>query len=65
MGKINKDILERSVNEIKFKPNLIQWKNSHEVIDWFNNIKSKTNKCFMNFEIVNFYPSIKHYHLKV
>ena len=33
-------ILERIVNEIKFKSNIIQWENSHEVIDWLNNIKS-------------------------
>ena len=33
-------------------------------IDWFNNIKHKANKCFVNFDIVNFYPSIKHDHLK-
>ena len=64
IGKISKAILERIVNEIKFKSKLIQWKNSHEVVDWFNNIKHKANKCFVNFDIVNFYPSIKHHHLK-
>ena len=28
-----------------------------------NNIKNKNTKCFVNFDIVSFYPSIKDEHL--
>ena len=58
-GRISKTILEKTVNEIRFKSSLIQWKNSQDVISWFNNIKNKNTKCFVNFDIVSFYPSIK------
>ena len=35
-----------------------QWKNTMNVADWFNNIKSKNNCAFTQFDIVEFYPSI-------
>ena len=37
---------------------LIQWKNSVEVIKWFTNIPNKSTKCFLSFDIVDYYPSI-------
>ena len=30
------------------------------MLEWFNNIDNIKNKCFVNFDIVNFYPSISH-----
>ena len=41
LGKISKAILEKTVKEIRAKFPLTQWKNSCDVIVWFNNIKHK------------------------
>ena len=38
----------------KFK----QWKNTYSVIDWFKSLKNKKNLTFLQFDIVEFYPSI-------
>ena len=35
-----------------------QWRNTQEVIHWFNEIQDKTDKYFIKFDIVSFYPSI-------
>ena len=35
-----------------------QWRNSTGVISWFINIKDKSRKSFISFDIVDFYPSI-------
>ena len=63
LGRISKTILEKAVRDIRAKTPLTQWKNSHDVIVWFENIKQKNKKCFLTFDIINFYPSIKHQHL--
>ena len=33
------------------------------MIEWFNNIDNIKNKCFVNFDIINFDPNIIHEHL--
>ena len=63
LGKISKAILDKIINDIRQKTNLTQWNNSNNVIQWFNNIQNKANKCFITFEIVEFYPSITKQHL--
>ena len=35
-----------------------QWKNSHSVIEWFKNIRNKSNASFFVFDIESFYHSI-------
>ena len=42
---------------------MIQWKNSKEVTSWFNNIAEKKKQCFINFDIVEYYPSIRKDHV--
>ena len=59
IAKISKAILDRVANDVRKASNLTQWKNSREVVSWFNNINHKGNKCFVSFDIVEFYPSIK------
>ena len=34
------------------------WQNSLETINWFNNIKNKKSTIFIQFDIIDFYPSI-------
>ena len=35
-----------------------QWKHTHSVINWFNNIKDKCMHSFIKFDVIDFYPSI-------
>ena len=35
-----------------------RWKNSHSVIEWFKNIRNKSNVSFFVFHIESFYHSI-------
>ena len=58
MGKVSKRILEKVVNEIKSVEQLNLWRNTEEVIDWFKDIKKTKSSTFINFDIVDFYPSI-------
>ena len=63
IGKISKHILDRVIPIVRTSAKLIQWKNSFEVIEWFNAINDKESKCFLKFDIVDFYPSIKRDHI--
>lgn len=58
LGKISKRILDGINTELNKKLQFNQWKNTHAVLEWFNNIEDKYNSTFINFDIVNFYPSI-------
>ena len=35
-----------------------QWRNTSDVVNWFNNIKDKTSQTMICFNICDFYPSI-------
>ena len=63
IGKLSKTILQKINDEIRSKTKLIQWKNSIEVTNWFKNIQDKQKQCFVNFDIVEYYPSITKDHL--
>lgn len=58
IGKISKQILEKINYSIKQTTKLNQWKNTNEVIQWFNKIDNKSSYSFICFDIVEFYPSI-------
>jgi len=58
LGKISKHILYNINSVIASRLSLNQWKNTQAVINWFNNIIDKNNYTFIEFDIVNFYPSI-------
>ena len=58
IGKISRKIIERVNLAIRNHCKPQQWKNTTEVISWFNNIKNKHKCKFMKFDIVEFYPSI-------
>ena len=59
LGKISKSILQKVNKKIRDKLNLNQWRNSSQVIEWFNNIDQKSQYSFTTFDIKEFYPSIK------
>ena len=63
IGKISKQILASTIKDVRTATSLIQWKNTGELLQWFNNIKYKSSKRFISFDIVEFYPSITNAHL--
>ena len=58
LGKVSKQIVEKIVYNIRTKTNTNQWKNTNDVINWFNAIKDKSNYTMICFDICDFYPSI-------
>ena len=57
-GIISKQILDRINSQLRRTLSTQHWKNPAEVIQWFQNIKEKERCSFVNFDIVEFYPSI-------
>ncbi len=58
IGKISKQILERVNNKIIKSTKLNQWKNTDEVLNWYNNVSNKQQCSFICFDVCEFYPSI-------
>ena len=58
LGKISKQIVEKIVHDVKSKANINQWKNTNDVINWFNNIDNKNSHTMICFDICDFYPYI-------
>ena len=58
LGKISKQITAKINSIIRVKTGLKQWQNTASVIDWFKNIQNKSRMKFIQFDVVNFYPSI-------
>ena len=59
LGKISKKILDDINGSIRKATTLIQWKNTQDVLSWFEKIQDKSTKYFVKFDIKDFYPSIK------
>ena len=58
IGKISKHVLDKVNQKLLSVTEVNQWKNSHSVIEWFKNIRNKSNTSFFVFDIESFYPSI-------
>ena len=58
MGHISKFYLDKINSEIRKKLKFNQWKNTSDVITWFEKIEEKQNCTFIQFDIKEFYPSI-------
>ena len=58
LGLVSMDLIQRIMSRILSNSKYNQWKNSHDIIDWFKNIKNKRNAKFIIFNIIEFYPSI-------
>ena len=58
LGKVSKFILEKINKNLKDILILNQWKNTNDVLEWFNNISDKRNCAFIQLDIAEFYPSI-------
>ena len=58
IGQISKKVLEKIISTVREKTKFNQWRNTQAVIDWFKGIKDKKRFKFVQFDIVEFYPSI-------
>ena len=54
----------KQIKEIIHNTGLNQWKNTSNVIEWFTKIEQKSLHSFIQFDIVEFYPSISEELLK-
>ena len=59
LGRISKVILDKINLAIREHFSFNQWKNTQNVIDWFNEIPNKKFYKFVVFDIKEFYPSMK------
>jgi hypothetical protein len=64
IGKIAKKILENVVNVVKSATKLSLWKSTSDVITWYKEAENKDKCSFIEFDVVEFYPSITEYLLK-
>ena len=58
LGRASKVVLDRINNAIMCKSNTNLWRNTRDVLKWFNNIPDKSASHFICFDVVDFYPSI-------
>ena len=58
IGMVSKKMLSQIILDVKTKSQLLQWKNSDEVIAWFKQLKNKRKLKFIQFDVVDFYGSI-------
>ena len=58
LDKVSKSILDRTNQNLRHKLPLNQWKDSGNIIDWFQKIENKNDYVFIKFDIAEFYQSI-------
>ena len=58
LGKVSKTVSEKVNATLVHSLKINQWKDTDNVINWFNAIKDKSQCCFIQLDIVEFYPSI-------
>ena len=58
LSLISKNIIQSIVTKILNNSRYNLWKNSLDTIEWFENIKHKNKTTFIQFDIIDFYPTI-------
>ena len=58
IGRISQQITARINSIVREKTGYKQWQNTSAVIKWFKLIENKKKQKFIQFDVVNFYPSI-------
>ena len=58
LGKVSKNIIQNIVTNVKKVNHSNLWGNSYDTIEWFRKIQNKSKATFMQFDIIDFYPSI-------
>ena len=64
IGRLSKSILDKINNKLRNITNLNQWKDTREVINWFNKREEKRKHTFTVFDIKDSNPSISKYLLQ-
>ena len=59
LGRASKKILEKIVSKLKYQTKLNQWKNTAAMLQWFTRIEIEERNTFIQWDIVDFYGSIK------
>ena len=54
LGKVAKVILDKISSSIRGNTDLVQWRNSFEVVAWFDKLSNKNNLNFFKFDICSF-----------
>ena len=57
-GFISEDLIQRITSRLPSGHKYNLWKNSMDTIDWSKNIRDKKRSTFVQFDIIDFYPSI-------
>ena len=58
LGRISKCIIQNILNSVKKANHCNLWENSYETIEWFRGMKTESKATFIQFDIIDFYPSI-------
>ena len=58
LGKVSKHMLAEIILSVKTKSQLLQFKNTDSVIEWFKHLEDKNKLHFIQFDVVNMYASI-------
>ena len=58
LGIISKSFLDRINHEVRQSIKLAQWKNTKQVVEWFNGLMNKERLRFVKWDVNKFYPSI-------
>ena len=58
LGIISKNIIQNIILNIQKTTHNNILKNSNDTMEWFRNIKNKSKNTFIQFDIIDFYPTI-------
>ena len=58
IGQVSKTILERIVRNTVSSTGINLWKSTRDVLTWYRNCHTNQKSSFINFDIIDFYPSI-------
>ena len=58
LGRVSKQLLQDINSRLRHKLGVNQWRNTSDVIQWFKGIENKKEHAFIQFDVVDFYPSI-------
>ena len=58
LGRVSKDLIKNMVDQLTQKLKMNLWSSTKDSIEWFQRIPNKSKATFIQFDIVDFYPSI-------
>ena len=58
IGKTSKRILEGINDDLLVKLNINQWRDTRQVIDWFQKLEYKSKSKFIQLDFKEYYPSV-------